>query len=343
MRTPTFVAPLAVMLASQGVLAQPSYSIAELPAPAAGSNTPKALLDDGRILVVNSDASGNTRSYLWQNGSYTNLGVYQSLGRCEGGAVNSAGRVAGSSWSTSGFPARAWTWLAGVFTAVPTLGGSYANAYDINEGGRVTGWADAPSPASFFAYLFDGTTMLNLGELLGTLSTTGYAVNDAGWVAVAGTSLLNALSRAAVAWAGGGMHDAGSLGGLASFVIDINASGHMCGNSQTGESTSTKYLTHGFIWRDNVMTDIPPLLGRETFGLLDINDLDVAVGNAWTASNVSTAVVVLSDQPWDLNALIPAGSGWVLSQAWCVGNNGQVLGLGTLNGQSKMFIATPTP
>ena len=43
----------------------------------------------------------------------------------------------------------------------------------------------------------------------------------------------------------------------------------------------------------------------------------------------------------DLNKLIPAGSGWVLLQAFGINNSGQIVGTGTIHGEEHGFLLTP--
>ena len=43
----------------------------------------------------------------------------------------------------------------------------------------------------------------------------------------------------------------------------------------------------------------------------------------------------------DLNALIPSGSGWVLSEANGVNDAGQIVGYGTHNGDVRAFLLNP--
>ena len=43
----------------------------------------------------------------------------------------------------------------------------------------------------------------------------------------------------------------------------------------------------------------------------------------------------------DLNALIPHGSGWVLSEANGINDVGQIVGTGTKNGQTRAFLLNP--
>jgi probable HAF family extracellular repeat protein len=43
----------------------------------------------------------------------------------------------------------------------------------------------------------------------------------------------------------------------------------------------------------------------------------------------------------DLNKLIPANSGWVLSTAYSINDARQIVGYGTLNKQSRAFLLAP--
>jgi len=44
----------------------------------------------------------------------------------------------------------------------------------------------------------------------------------------------------------------------------------------------------------------------------------------------------------DLNALIPAHSGWVLQGAVAINVFGQIVGVGTVNGKQHAFLLTPS-
>jgi len=40
----------------------------------------------------------------------------------------------------------------------------------------------------------------------------------------------------------------------------------------------------------------------------------------------------------DLNSLLPAGSGWVLTDAMAINDSGQIVGNGVINGQSHAYL-----
>jgi hypothetical protein len=45
----------------------------------------------------------------------------------------------------------------------------------------------------------------------------------------------------------------------------------------------------------------------------------------------------------DLNSLISPTSGWVLEQANAINDNGQIVGFGTIDGETHGFLLTPVP
>jgi probable HAF family extracellular repeat protein len=71
-----------------------------------------------------------------------------------------------------------------------------------------------------------------------------------------------------------------------------------------------------------------------------INDSGVVVGYSDFQSTYH-AFVYREGKMLDLNKLIPAGSGWVLIQAFGINNAGQIVGEGTHNGLEHGFLLTP--
>ena len=80
--------------------------------------------------------------------------------------------------------------------------------------------------------------------------------------------------------------------------------------------------------------------GFESFAL-GINDSGQVVGWATTSSGEDHAFLYSNAQMQDLNSLIPAGSGWILQEAYGINTSGQIVGSGVINGQTRAFLATP--
>lgn len=78
-------------------------------------------------------------------------------------------------------------WRQGVMTVLPTLGGDYNGASDINDHGQVTGSSEVEPEGYSVAYIWQDGVIKSLGTLGGPASS-GSVINDLGHVA--GTSVL---------------------------------------------------------------------------------------------------------------------------------------------------------
>jgi uncharacterized membrane protein len=291
-----------------------------------------------------------SRGFIWVGNAYTPLGEYLGLARNDAQAMNNAGDVVGTAWTSAGWP-MPWRWRAGIFTALPSFGGTNGGAFDLNDSGQITGYSYVPPEpfpvTAFFAFLYADNTIRCLGEEPGTLSSTGQCMNDLGELGVSTSDAISFTNRGAFASLGIGLHDIGTLGGVGMRASPngINNLGHICGWSETGvERTNDSWDADSFIWRDNVMTRIADLPGHSITSLLSINDSDVCIGVAFPdAGGTSKAIVCIDQQVHDLNTLIPAGSGLALTRGNFVKNNGRIGCNGTLNGQPSLVILTPNP
>jgi probable HAF family extracellular repeat protein len=121
----------------------------------------------------------------------------------------------------------------------------------------VTGSSDTTDVPfeSRHAFLWDGTTMRDLGTLEGFSSSGGAAINASGQVA--GTATTADGGDRAFLWNGTTMLDLGTLGGGFSQGADINDSGRVTGVSLMpgGENV------HAFVWDGTTMQDLGPLVG----------------------------------------------------------------------------------
>jgi probable HAF family extracellular repeat protein len=169
------------------------------------------------------------------------------------------------------------------------------------------------------------TTLVDLGAGTGsdyTSSSTG--VNDQGQIVGWSTTIplypdcdvdLTGCPIHAVLWApNGGITDLGTLPGDAlSTATNINSFGQVIGAS--GSTLGT----------------LP--LGAPGGAGFDGGDPITVIGRPyiWTQATGMQ----------DLNTLIPANSGWVLNSTTGINLWGQIVGTGTLNGQSHGFLLTP--
>src|SRR5204862_1691592 len=116
----------------------------------------------------------------------------------------------------------------------------------------------------------------------------------------------------------------GTLGGADSYGSAINDADDLVGSST--------YLTtfnspHGFLFHNGQMQDLGTFGGPDSqaFG---INNAGLIVGTAELASGAPQAFLYDGTMR-NLNALIPPASGWMLTEARDINDEGQIVGKGT--------------
>ena len=110
----------------------------------------------------------------------TDLGALGGL-RSEAHAINACGQVAldadvtpGSDFTTHSHPA---VYNGAGLTDLGTLGGADSQAFGINAGGRVVGTWSLPSGVTH-AFLYNGTSKIDLGSFSTGGNSTAFAIND---------------------------------------------------------------------------------------------------------------------------------------------------------------------
>jgi probable HAF family extracellular repeat protein len=324
-----------------------AFEVTALPLPDGCSSAfASAINDQGQVLLTCKLTGGSeTRSFIWEAGKLRRLPEFGAgFIRHEASDINNSGQIAGSSWA-GGFPAAAWSWKDGTFTALGSLGGANAASFAINASGQQTGWSNVGLPQSIFAwyaYLWEGDRMIHLGELPESLASNGSAISDGGQVVGFSGRTGSRGAVAVIADTQIGMHSLGTLGGPESWAMAINAAGQVVGRSATGKTANGWWTFHAFLWQAGVMLDLGTLPGDEDSSAVAINGAGTAVGWSRLGSQ-SRAVLWVDGTPTDLNGMIPAGTGWVLESTMGINAATQIIGRGRLNGQDRAFLLTPRP
>jgi probable HAF family extracellular repeat protein len=277
-------------------------------------------------------------AFLDSGGVMTNLGTLGGLASAAT-AINASGTVVGSADLASG-ASHAFAESGGVMTNLGTLDGAAAtsNALAINRTGQIAGWSTAPGGSGNVAFLYSNGSMTDLGTIDGGTASVANGINDAG--VVIGNSDTAGGDELGFIYQNGKMTDIGTLGGANSSVNAINDNGVITGSSDNASGTSLP-----FVYSGGTMTS----LGTYNIDTTPqaINDNGVIVGTTYGLNAAgdffNDAFIYQNGTFQDLNNLIPAGSGWELTDAIAVNDNGQILvdATSTTNGQDHALLLTP--
>jgi len=297
--------------------------------------------DAGQVVGKVSTADGNERAFLYSNGVMTDLGTLGGTYSAAYG-INDTGQVVGYATMAGDEDARAFLSSNGVMTNLGTLGGSYSVASGINDSGQVVGHS-AVAGGQFHAFLYSNGVMADLGTLGGSTSyATG--INDSGQV-VGSATAAGGYSHAFLS-SNGVMADLGTPSGFFNFShgVAVNNLGQVVGDvGYAGYLFYAFTLNHSmFVYSSGMTTQLRTKLGSVGFSS-SLNDSGHIVGSARQRDYTYRAFLYANGTFTDLNDLLPPDSGWILEDATDINSSGAIAGNGTINGETRAFLLTPTP
>ena len=308
-------------------------------------------------------------AFIWRKGVMTDLGTLggpNSLAP-EEGPPSERDEVAGVSETSdpngdglcqliafsngSGNVCRPFVWRRGTMTELPTLGGSNAVAYGINNRGQAVGTSETAIADPDCAALNITQTRSAIWEtktgqvhalqpLVGDTISLGQAINDKGQsVGTSGTCAAGPIE--AVMWNKDGTPiDLGTLGGAVfNVAFSVNNRGQAVGQSNLlGNVTH-----HAVLWEKGAARDLGTLYGLTASLATWINNNGEVVGFAQDSENNTVAFLWRNGTMTDLNTLIPPMSPVFLIEALGINDRGQITGymLDIPSGETHGFLATP--
>ena len=295
--------------------------------------------------------SGQVVGYSGSQAFLYSNGVMRSLGTLPGGQysrasdINDAGQIAGSSEVRTPDTARehAFLYSNGVMTDLGLIPDKTdSSASRLNSSGQVVGtsyYYFGPSRVDT-AFLYGNGLMRSITDL-GAFADAP-AINDSGQVV--GSFFFGGDGgpcRHAFIFSDNRVRDIGALPGDAcSQGQAINNHGQAAGVSVKSFSSGEVYRL--FLYSGGVMQDLGRLGDRPSSVVRGMNNSGQIVGGFWPEGVDRFSAFLYGDGVLaDLNTLIPADSGWVLTVANDINESGQIVGRGLWNGKMRAFLLTP--
>jgi len=277
-------------------------------------------------------SSGADRAAVLSFNGYRELGT---LGGAESSALGAYySIVVGQAQTASGqfhaFRADITTAGTPALVDLGTLGGSSSVAYATDHT-NVVGSAQVSGNARWQAFIWTNGVM----NAVPVQSQGNSSANDVVFGQVVGHACASGNSSCVAFW----MKE-GTVTTLPTLGGSTSANAINGWEQIAGVSTLPSGAHHAFLYENGTMADLQTLGGTNSEAL-DINDAGHIVGVADTATGGQHAFVYRNGAMTDLNTLLPSGSGWVLQRANGISAGGQIVGVGTFNGQARGFLLTP--
>lgn len=215
--------------------------------------------DAGVVVGISNPGSGYQRAFRWDAGMIDDLGTFEGHNVAYANGINNAGQIAGwSGPSNSVQGARAWLLDKDNRTPLGTLGGTRSVAFDLDEAGRVVGWADVTGDATFHAFFWENGVMSDLGTLGGPTSIAAGANADD---VVVGTADTADGSQHAFVYDQGQIADLADLiapdtGIEPVFAAGVNPSGQIVGWASVGADTHAFLATPATHSVDDLIAEV---------------------------------------------------------------------------------------
>jgi len=295
----------------------------------------------GQISGTVTDATGNTRAVRYVNGTGWEYVPGLTWGSTAAG-INVHGDIVGTQFVGTVTHAYRYNFATGVVDdIVPLSGGTSNSGFAINDVGDVVGQSDVGNGITrgFVAHLGQAPTVLpTLGGTLG-INDQPCGINNSGQIAGSSTLPTGLTDAVRIEADHVTITDAGTVDGTfgMSGACAIDEAGTIGGFS-TAQTFSS---FHAFRWSPGnaVIADanLP-----STFG--NVESISGGVSAGWyQLADSSTRALMYTDANGavDVNTLLPANSGWVLSEVKGINASGQMVGDGLLNGAPGVFRLTP--
>lgn len=304
---------------------------------------------------INDSAQVVGGNYLWEAGKVTDLTTLPGPNNSDlsARAINNKGAIAGNgivSGEDTGFISNGST-VSPAFNCGELCLDRFTFVQDINDSGTL-----AVSISSLFSsgsITVDSNGIItvlneeraninslnNQGQIVGTVSYRGGQTN--GFFSEDRVEITNLIPVA------------GQLDPYytappydRSTANDIADNGSIVGSSLINPSPSFENNPQeATLWEDITQPGVSlGTLGGEDSAALGINNLNQVVGSSFLEDDSTQHAFLWEEgELIDLNSLIAHETGWELTSAFEINNNGDIIGVGNFNGEQRGFVAKAIP
>lgn len=250
-------------------------------------------------------------------------------------------KYAAVSLSTLGLMLVSGTAFAQSVVQLPSLGGDFAVANDINDKGEVVGQSNLPGGLGSYATRWDASHMpTNLGALGTSTYSEALAINNNG--EIVGFSEDSGFLRSATLWDGRGgvvnVHTAiGSMN--SSIPWDINDNGVIVGQALITAGIFAK----GFVWDQVNPAQSVGSAGYQGGANYSINDAGEFVGIAFFLGDPPDAIHAIPDDRGGYDYPFISPHGYYVVEAKVINNNSMIVGhstYGSTTGEANAVVYT---
>jgi len=308
-------------------IAQP-YTLTDLGTLSGNSVSKASALNNAGEVAGVSETPTAAIATMFSGGKATNIsapGSSVSLAN----AINRSGEIAGwMNGSAVNFDPQAFLYSNGSVKNInsPSLFPAGTEAYGINSSGEVVGTGYL-SPSNFHAFLYTGGKMTDIGPP-GSLQASADAINNSGQIV--GSYYLTA---------GGGGAFLYSSGKITTLPVPADSTGvSALAINDNGEIAGALYpisggAAHAARYANGVWTDLGTIAGAASNVGMGINLSGRVVGTAIFPQTQyhppkpgkHVPFISTTDGLINLNTLIPAGTGFTLTDAVAINDSGQIL------------------
>ena len=307
-----------------------------------GGLTANALaVNESGVVVGEADVPSGTRhAFRWESGSMIDLGEDLPPPWSSGQAASNSNQILVQNGEGTLF-----LWTDGHFEQICTPQTcNFIRAIAINDSGQVLATRNGVS------FLWDDNKVIDIDSLLGISTIT---LNNFGSFGGATQVVTNQYHAAIATY--DTVQTLGTLGGLESYVSDINDFGQAIGGSERAPGGDRFYW--GFLWTNDQMIDLSLLLlganGFQVGSPRSINNCGEIIGSGNYQEMVfanSGFIYQHGNALRDLFDLIPAEAKWYLLNPNDINDHGDIVGYGFYDGDfgpyqglTRAFLARPIP